>query len=236
MLPLLCYLLLDEILKKHKGRVTMSVDNSVLKKKAQKVFSKLKKEYPDAHCELDYKNPFQLLIATILSAQCTDVRVNIVTADLFRLYPNAKKMALAPLPQLENTIRSIGFFRNKAKNIKGCAEILTKNYQGLIPQSIEELIALPGVGRKTANVVLGNAFNINYGVVVDTHVKRISSLLGITKNKDPEKIEQDLMLLFPQKNWTLLSHLFIFHGRRVCIARRPKCQVCTLAPLCPSVH
>lgn len=214
----------------------MSVDNSVLKKKAQKVFSKLKKEYPDAHCELDYKNPFQLLIATILSAQCTDVRVNIVTADLFRLYPNAKKMALAPLPQLENTIRSIGFFRNKAKNIKGCAEILTKNYQGLIPQSIEELIALPGVGRKTANVVLGNAFNINYGVVVDTHVKRISSLLGITKNKDPEKIEQDLMLLFPQKNWTLLSHLFIFHGRRVCIARRPKCQVCTLAPLCPSVH
>jgi endonuclease-3 len=204
------------------------------KNNSEVILKRLKKEFPDAHCELVHENPFQLLIATILSAQCTDVRVNMVTPVLFKKYPSAKNLAKASLLDVEDIIRSTGFYRNKAKNIVACAQDLMDHFQGDVPQKMEELSALPGVGRKTANVVLGNAFNINIGIVVDTHVKRISSLLKLTKSAQPEKIEQDLMKLFPQNDWTLLSHLFIFLGRRICIARRPQCSKCPLKDLCPS--
>jgi endonuclease-3 len=199
---------------------------------AMEVLARLKKLYPDAHCELDHSNAFELLIATILSAQCTDVRVNIVTPDLFKKYPTAQKLATAKLEDVEEAIKSINFFRNKSKSLIGCARMLMEKHQGEVPKTVEELSELPGVGRKTANVVLGNAFNINTGVVVDTHVKRTSNLLGFTKHTDPEKIEQDLMKLFPNEHWTMLPHLLIFHGRRTCIARRPQCDLCVLKDLC----
>jgi endonuclease-3 len=202
--------------------------------KAPEIYRRLTKAFPDAHCELNHENPFQLLIATILSAQCTDVRVNMVTPLLFKTYPNPEKLALAEQLSVEEIIRSTGFYKNKAKNIIGCAQALVSSHKGQVPQSIEELAALPGVGRKTANVVLSNCFDINEGVVVDTHVKRISGLLGLTKEETPEKIEVDLMKLFPQKDWGMLSHLMIFHGRRTCIARRPQCDLCVLLDLCPS--
>ena len=200
---------------------------------ALEVYKRLKTLYPDAHCELNHSNPFELLIATILSAQCTDVRVNMVTPGLFKQFPDAKSLAKAKLSQVEEAIKSINFFRNKSKSLIGCAESLISNHQGEVPQTVEELSDLPGVGRKTANVVLGNAFNINTGIVVDTHVKRTSHLLGLTKHTDPEKIEQDLMKLFPNESWTDLSHLLIFLGRRTCIARRPQCDLCVLKDLCP---
>ncbi len=198
------------------------------------VYNRLHKLYPDAHCELNHSNPFELLIATILSAQCTDVRVNMVTPDLFKKYPTPKSLAKAKLEDVEEAIKSINFFKNKSKSLIGCAKMLMDEHTGDVPRTVEELSELPGVGRKTANVVLGNAFNINTGIVVDTHVKRTSFLLGLTKNEDPEKVEQDLMKLFPNETWTMLSHLLIFLGRRTCIARRPQCDLCVLKDICPS--
>ncbi len=197
------------------------------------IYDRLKKKFPDAHCELYHRNPFELLIATILSAQCTDVRVNMVTPNLFEKYPTLEKLAKAKLTEVENLIRSINFYKNKSLNIIACAQKLIEHYQSEVPKTVEELITLPGVGRKTANVVLGNAFQINTGIVVDTHVKRTSTLLGLTKFTDPAKIEQDLMKLFPNSTWTDLSHLLIFLGRRICIARRPQCDLCPLKEVCP---
>lgn len=199
---------------------------------AQEVYKRLNKVFPDAHCELDHETPFQLLIATILSAQCTDVRVNMVTPELFKNYPTPQKLAKAKPNHIEELIRSTGFYKNKAKNIIGCSQRLVSDFKGEIPKTIEELSSLDGVGRKTANVVLGNAFNINSGVVVDTHVKRLTNLIGLTKHQDPVKIEQDLMKLFSKEKWTQLSHLLIFLGRRTCIARRPQCDLCSLNDLC----
>jgi len=201
---------------------------------ALEVFSRLKRAYPDAHTELDYETPLQLLIATILSAQCTDKRVNMVTPLLFRTFPTAAALADAPREELEEIIRSTGFFRNKTKSLIGLGKALVERHNGEVPDSMDALVKLPGVGRKTANVILGNAFEKNEGVVVDTHVARLSHRLGFTKETDPVKIEQDLMRLFPREDWTLLAHLLIFHGRRVCIARAPKCEICVLNDICPS--
>jgi endonuclease III len=198
------------------------------------VLSRLKREYPDAHTELDYETPLQLLVATILSAQCTDKRVNMVTPLLFQTFPTAASLADAPPEKLEEMIKSTGFFRNKTKSLIGLGKALTERHNGEVPDSMDALVKLPGVGRKTANVVLGNAFGKNDGVVVDTHVARLSQRLGFTKQTDPVKIEQDLMPLFPQEDWALLAHLLIFHGRRVCEARRAKCEICVLTDICPS--
>jgi len=202
------------------------------KDKAPHIFRILHEQFPDAHCELIHNNAFELLIATVLSAQTTDVNVNKATPALFKKYPTAEKLAKAPLEKVEELVHSTGFYKTKAKNIIACAQKLVELYDGEIPRSIEELVVLPGVGRKTANVVLGNAFNINLGIVVDTHVNRISGLLGLTKNDDPVKIEKDLVKLFPNEHWTLISHLMIFLGRRVCIARRPQCEKCQLQSYC----
>lgn len=199
---------------------------------ASEIYKRLKKVHPDAHCELNHSNPFELLLATILSAQCTDARVNIVTPTLFKKYPTPEKLAKAKLEEVEETIKSINFFRNKSKSLIGCAQLLVEKYEGEIPKTVDELSELPGVGRKTANVVLGNAFNINTGIVVDTHVKRTAHLLGLTKQTDPVKVEMDLMKLFPNEQWTELSHLLIFLGRRTCIARRPQCDLCNLKDIC----
>ncbi len=201
---------------------------------ALEIFSRLKKIHPDAHCELNHSNAFELLLATILSAQCTDIRVNMVTPTLFKKYPTPEKLALAQEEDVQEIIKSINFFRNKTKSLIGCAQRLVKNHAGEVPKTVEALSDLPGVGRKTANVVLGNAFNINTGIVVDTHVKRTAHLLGLTKETDPVKVEQDLMKLYPNDHWTDLSHLLIFLGRRTCIARRPQCDLCDLKDLCPS--
>ena len=204
------------------------------KARAKAVIRKLDKQYPDAECSLTFKNPFELLVATILSAQCTDARVNMVTKDLFKRYTSVKQYAEADLDELSEIIRSTGFFRNKAKNLIGMANALRERHGGRVPKTLAELAALPGVGRKTANVVLGNAFGIDEGVVVDTHVKRISNRLGFTKHQDPVKIEQDLIELIPQKRWTLFPHLMIQHGRAICQARKPKCEICPIHDLCPS--
>jgi endonuclease-3 len=190
--------------------------------------------YPDAHCELDFETPLQLLVATILSAQCTDKRVNMVTPALFAAYPTAQALADAPIEHLEELVKTTGFFRMKAKNIQGMARALVERHGGEVPTDMEALVRLPGVGRKTANVVLGNAFNVNHGVVVDTHVGRLAIRLGLTRETDPVKVEEALMPLFPRESWTMLSHLLIFHGRRVCDARKPRCGECTLADVCPS--
>ena len=202
--------------------------------RAAEVFDLLAEEYPDAHCALTHTDAYQLGVATILSAQTTDERVNMVTPALFERFPTSAHLADARPEDVEEIIRSTGFFRNKTKNIIGFAQGVTELHGGEVPRTMTELTALPGVGRKTANVILGNAFGINEGVVVDTHVKRLSTLLAFTKEKTPEKIEQDLMALFPEKGWTLLSHLLIFHGRQVCIARRPRCEACVMSHLCPS--
>lgn len=202
--------------------------------RAAEVYDLLTEEYPDAHCELDFEDPFQLAVATILSAQTTDERVNMVTPELFGRYPDARSLASARQEDVEEIIRSTGFFRNKAKNIIGFARGLMAEHDGEVPATMAALSALPGVGRKTANVILGNAFGLDEGVVVDTHVKRLSELLGFTKQKTPEKVEEDLMAIFPRERWTMLSHLLIWHGRRVCIARRPRCGACTVSHLCPS--
>ena len=207
---------------------------SALQARATEIFKRLRRRYPDAHCELDHRNAFELLCATILSAQCTDARVNLVTPELFRRFPDPESLAVARPEEVEDIIRSTGFFRNKTKSLIGMANAVVERHGGQIPDSMEALRVLPGVGRKTANVILGNAFGINEGVTVDTHVARISGLLRLTRNTEPERIERDLMELFPQRDWALLSHLLIFHGRRTCIARRPKCGECVIADLCPS--
>jgi endonuclease-3 len=190
--------------------------------------------YPGAHCELDFKNPLQLLVATILSAQCTDKRVNMVTPALFKKYRTAADYAKAPPVELEKAIQSTGFFRNKTRSIRGATSAIIKEFGGKIPDSMEKLRELPGVGRKTANVVLGNAFHKDEGIVVDTHVIRLSKRLRLTKQDDPEKIEQDLMKLVPRKHWTNWSHWLIWHGRRRCFARKPDCAQCEIFRLCPS--
>jgi endonuclease III len=192
------------------------------------------KVYPNAHTELNFKNPLELLIATILSAQCTDKRVNMVSPALFKKYRSAKDYAKAPQAELENAIKSTGFFRNKTKSIRAATSTIAKKFGGKVPDSMEKLRELPGVGRKTANVVLGNAFGINEGIVVDTHVIRLSQRLGLTKEKDPEKIERDLMKLVPKEHWTNWSHWLIWHGRRRCFARKPDCANCEVFRLCPS--
>jgi endonuclease-3 len=201
--------------------------------RTRKIIASLKQTYPDAHCELNFSSPLQLLIATILSAQCTDKRVNLVTAELFKMFRSARDFAEAPLAAIEAAVQSTGFFRNKAKNIKACCTTLVENHQGEVPRTMEQLHALAGVGRKTANVVLGNAFGINVGVVVDTHVTRLANRLGLTRERDAVKIEQALMKLVPQTDWTLFSHWLIWHGRRRCAARKPDCQHCELLALCP---
>ncbi|MCW5555193.1 MAG: endonuclease III [Verrucomicrobiae bacterium] len=202
--------------------------------RTRKILVALQKTYPDAHCELQFSNPLELLIATILSAQCTDKRVNLVTAGLFKKYRSAAAFANASRAELEQDIQTTGFFRNKAKNIKACCAALVERHGGEVPRTMEELTQLGGVGRKTANVVLGNAFGLNVGVVVDTHIARLSQRLGLTKHTDPEKIEQDLMPLVPREQWTLFSHWLIWHGRRRCVARKPDCGGCEIAKLCPS--
>ena len=195
---------------------------------------RLKKEYPDAHCELDFKSPFQLLVATILSAQCTDKRVNMVTPRLFATYPTPKKMAEARPEELEEIIKSTGFFRAKAKSLQGMSSGLLEQHGGKVPDTMDDLVALRGVGRKTANVVLGNAFGKDEGIVVDTHVGRLSVRLALTNETDPVRVEKKLMALVPRRDWTIFSHLLIFHGRRVCVARLPKCGECVLNDVCPS--
>ncbi len=203
---------------------------------AQIIEQRLRAEYPDAHCELDHRNAFELLCATILSAQCTDARVNMVTPHLFERFPDADALAGASLADVEDIVRTTGFFRAKAKSLVGMAKGLMERHGGNVPRSIADLVPLPGVGRKTANVILGNAFGINEGIVVDTHVQRLARRLGLTREVDPVGIEQALMPLFPQDSWTLLSHWLIWHGRRVCFARKPACASCVLNDVCPSAE
>ena len=205
-----------------------------LKKRTLEIIKRLKKAYPDAHCALNHTTPFELLIATILSAQCTDERVNIVTADLFRKYRRPEDFAKASQQELERDIHSTGFFRNKARNIRAASQRLIEVYGGEIPRTMDEILTLGGVARKTGNVVLGNAFGIASGVVVDTHVSRLSQRLGLTEEKTPEKIERDLQELVSKKDWVMFSHWLIFHGRQICNARKPKCTECVLADQCPS--
>jgi endonuclease III len=194
----------------------------------------LRRTYPNAHCELNFTTPLELLVATILSAQCTDKRVNIVTAELFNKFRTASDYAQASQTEIEQHIKTAGFFRNKARNIQACCRKLVERHGGEVPRTMEELTALDGVGRKTANVVLGNAFDTNVGVVVDTHVGRLSNRLGLTRETNPEKVERDLMKLVPQAQWTLFSHWLIWHGRRRCAARKPDCSNCELRALCPT--
>ncbi len=198
-------------------------------------YTQLSRAYPDARCALNHRNAYELLVATILSAQCTDARVNLVTPDLFQRWPNPRKLAQATLPEIETVIRSTGFYRNKAKSLQAAAKLMVDKFNGDVPGSMDQLLELPGVARKTANVVLGNVFNINAGVVVDTHISRLSQRMGLTRQTDPVKIESDLMPLFPRENWTLLAHLFIAHGRKVCSARKPLCDGCVLAEKCPKI-
>jgi len=206
------------------------------KRRTRKIVDRLSREFPDARCALDHRNPFELVAATILSAQCTDVRVNLVTPALFRAYPTPAALAGAEPRVLENLIKSTGFFRNKARSLLGMARAVVERHGGRVPDTMEDLVELPGVGRKTANVVLGNAFGKNEGIVVDTHVQRISKLLGLTRETDPVRIERDLMPLVPRPRWTLFSHLLILHGRKTCVARRPACGECRIADLCPSAR
>lgn len=207
----------------------MVVDGRVLK-----IIQLLEREYPNAKIALNYENPLELLIATILSAQCTDQRVNIVTRNLFKKYRKAEDYANANIGELEDAIKSTGFYRNKANNIKKCCQILVERYNSQVPQTMEEMLELPGVARKTANIVLQNAYNVVEGIAVDTHVRRVAIRLGFTVNNDPNKIEKDLMEKIPKTYWKKFTDLLIFHGRRICMARRPKCNICILNRLCPS--
>ena len=204
------------------------------KARAAEIYEILLAEHPDAECALRHASPYELAVATILSAQCTDARVNMVTPELFRRYPDPESLADALPQELEEIIRSTGFFRNKTRNLIGMANFLIDEHGGELPRNMKELSALPGIGRKTANVILGNAFGIDEGVVVDTHVKRLSARMGFTKEASPVKIEQDLMKLFPRGVWTMLAHLLIYHGRQVCNARKPRCNQCAISHLCPS--
>jgi endonuclease-3 len=203
------------------------------KKRVQAIIRRLRKVYPDAACALRFSTPWELLVATVLSAQCTDKRVNLVTPALFRKYPEVQAFARADLRELQEAIRSTGFYKNKAKSILGAARLILERFGGAVPSRMEDLVTLPGVGRKTANVILGNAFGIP-GIAVDTHMIRLNHLLGLTRHADPVKIESDLMAVVPRKDWTLYSHLIIQHGRVRCIARRPDCGGCEIRPLCPS--
>ncbi|MEM6459695.1 MAG: endonuclease III [Planctomycetota bacterium] len=205
--------------------------------RARRLYAKLDELYPDARCDLNYDSPFQLLVATILSAQCLDATVNRATPELFRQYPNPESMAAAPLEHLEKLVKTCGFYRNKAKNLKAAATAIVEDFGGEVPRTIEELIRLPGAARKTANVVLGNAFGLNHGMVVDTHIGRLSSRLGFTQHhpKNAVMIERDLMATFPRGTWTQLAHLFIAHGRAVCKSQNPRCDGCPLRRRCPRV-
>ncbi|MCC6683065.1 MAG: endonuclease III [Phycisphaeraceae bacterium] len=203
--------------------------------KAKQIYDLLLTLYPDATCALEHEDAWQLLVSTILSAQCTDERVNMTTPALFKKYPTPRKLANAKQADVEKLIKSTGFFRNKAKNIIGAAQAVTDEFNGQVPDEMDNLLTLPGVARKTANVVLGNAFGKSEGVVVDTHVGRLSVRLGMTQQTDPKKVEQDLMKLYPPQRWTMLSHLLIFHGRQICNARKPQCESCALKKLCPKV-
>lgn len=211
------------------------MDESDLKKQAKRVTRQLAKDYSHAVCALNYDTPFQLLIATILSAQCTDQRVNLVTKELFGRYPDAASLAKAPIRSIEKLVQSAGFYRNKAKNIKACSKALVESHEGEVPQDLDALVELAGVGRKTANVVLGTAFGIPTGVVVDTHVGRLSRRLGLTEKKDAVQAERDLMAILPKKQWIDYSHRMIYHGREVCKARKPQCENCTFEKFCPQV-
>lgn len=206
------------------------------KKRLLEIIRRLKRAYPDAKCSLNHSNAFELLVATILSAQCTDDRVNIVTADLFRKYRKPEDYLKVSPRELEKDIQSTGFFRNKTKSIQGTSKMLIEDYGGQVPRTMDELLELPGVARKTANVVLGNAFEIESGVVVDTHVTRLSHRLRLTKEKDPQKIERDLIQIVPKKDWIIFSHLLIAHGRKICKARSPLCAECSVEKLCPSSY
>ena len=217
-----------------KGGKKLSSRMTTLSANPPLLYDRLLALYPDAHCELDFRTPFELLVATILSAQCTDKRVNMVTPVLFSRYATVEALAAARQEDVEEIIKSTGFFRNKAKSIIGMAGAVVERHGGEVPSTLAELVTLPGVGRKTANVILGNAFDVNEGVVVDTHVGRLAMRLGLTSETDPVKVEQELMGLFPRDRWTMLAHLLIFHGRRVCEAKVPRCGVCTLADVCPS--
>jgi endonuclease-3 len=212
----------------------MRETKSQLKERTEQIIKLLKRAHPDAHCALNHTSAFELLIATILSAQCTDERVNIVTADLFRKYRRPEDYLKVPAVELQQDIRTTGFFRNKTKSIQGACKMLVEEFGSEVPRTMDELLRLPGVARKTANVVLGVAYGIAAGVVVDTHVSRLSQRLRLTKHKDPGKIEADLMELVPRKDWIIFSHLLIFHGRRVCKARRPLCEECAVEKPCPS--
>lgn len=222
-------------LKQPEERPRRQMRPAATRQRAEALYRAMRQLYPQARCALHHTNPFQLLVATILSAQCTDVRVNMVTPRLFARYPTPQAMAAASLQELQQQIRSTGFFRNKAQSLKQSSEMLVRDFGGRVPDSMEELLKLPGVARKTANVVLGNAFGKNEGVVVDTHVARVSARLGLTRHADPVKIERDLMALFPQRQWTMLAHLLIGHGRAICVARKPRCEVCPVLKLCPRV-
>ncbi len=212
----------------------MRETKSQLKERTKEIIRLLKRAHPDAHCALNHSSAFELLIATILSAQCTDERVNIVTADLFRKYRRPEDYLKVPAVELQQDVRTTGFFRNKTKSIQGACKMLVEEFGGEVPRTMDELLRLPGVARKTANVVLGVAYGIAAGVVVDTHVSRLSQRLRLTKHKEAGKIEADLMELVPRKDWIIFSHLLIFHGRRVCKARRPLCEECVVEKLCPS--
>ncbi len=212
----------------------MRLRGTALKAHAREVQRRLAATYPDAHCELDHRNAFELAVATVLSAQCTDKRVNLVTPELFRRWPTPEALAAAPIAEIEDVIRSTGFFRAKAKSLSGLANALVERHGGELPRTIAELTRLPGIGRKTANVILGNAFGMNEGIVVDTHVGRLANRFGLTRETDPVRIERALMPLFERESWAMLSHLMIFHGRRTCDARKPRCDGCVLADICPS--
>lgn len=209
---------------------------SAKQQRALEILIRLKRLYPDARCTLNYQTPVQLLVATILSAQCTDARVNQVTPELFRRFPDARAIAEAKISELEEIVRPTGFYRNKAKNIQAACQMIVTEFRGEVPQQMEKLVQLPGVARKTANVVSANAFGINQGVTVDTHVKRLSQRLGLTENKDPIRIERDLIRLLPQSDWENWSIRLIYHGRAVCNAKKPECHACVLSDLCPSAN
>ncbi len=210
------------------------MNNEALRRRARAIDKTLAKLYPDAHCALHFNDPLQILVATILSAQCTDVRVNLVTPALFARYPDAQAYADADISELQRMIQSTGFFRNKAKNIQTCCQMLVDKHGGQVPRTMEELVPLPGIGRKTANVVLGNAFGVP-GIPVDTHVGRLSLRMGLTDHVDPVKVERDLMELIPKADWTMFGHRMIFHGRQVCQSRTPKCGECSLKKICPMI-
>ncbi len=205
-----------------------------MQNQARKINQILKKTYTDAKCALDFKNPLELLVATILSAQCTDKRVNLVTPAVFKKYKTAKEYADANISEFQNLIRSTGFYQNKTKSILGAMKVIDEKHNGRVPRSLEELVKLPGIGRKTANVILGNAFNTP-GIVVDTHMLRLSARMGLTKNNDPVKVEFDLMKLIPKQEWTIFSHRMIHHGRAICVARKPRCSKCPVEKLCPKI-